>query len=185
MKDDIKNAISIAVNFHSGQYRKVEYNKVKIPYVIHVLQVYTKLLRWGISDTNILVAAICHDLLEDTGIDKEYLKKEIGDSAYNIVLELTFDKSTGSKEDYLKSFNKNSISSLIIKLADRICNVSDFLESDKEYALKYYHKADELYAAFFNRSDELKALSDFTYSAMMSALTDIRCRVEEENGIFR
>ena len=44
----------------------------------------------------------------------------------SIVKELTFDPKDMSKEEYMASFATKSIDAIIIKIADRLCNVMDF-----------------------------------------------------------
>jgi hypothetical protein len=44
---------------------------------------------------------------------------------------------------------------LIIKLADRLCNVSDFMLIDNGYAVKYWRKAESLITICQNRFFEV------------------------------
>ena len=52
-----------------------------------------------------------------------------------------------------------SLSSLVIKLADRVCNVLDFKNAgDEDYAVAYAAKAQSLYDAALSRLDEIQLL---------------------------
>ena len=75
----------------------------------------------------------------------------------DIIAELTFEGK--DKNEYLRSFEHKSVQALIIKLADRICNVQDFkLVGDHTYASKYLHKADCLIEIAERRRDEIGSM---------------------------
>lgn len=106
-----------AATFHSNQTRKGK-EGLKIPYIIHPLQVLRKVQNWGITnpseENKILWKAILfHDILEDSCMSYEYLESIIGQQAAEIVLELTYIPTKKfSKEDYLNSFENKSVESL-------------------------------------------------------------------------
>jgi hypothetical protein len=56
----------------------------------------------------------------------------------------------------MESFKTKSIGALLMKMADRLCNVDDFFENEstQNYAGKYLRKADPVFDAFINRKDE-------------------------------
>jgi (p)ppGpp synthase/HD superfamily hydrolase len=164
MMENVQKAIELAVKLHAGQFRK-EHNTAgyRIPFIVHPMQVMKLVFDWGCGTPTNLVAAICHDVLEDTGITPEALKTAIGDEAYRIVDELTFHEQgvdprdkQAQKAAYLKTFTHKSVNALVIKAADRYCNVHDFINSgDLSYAAKYSTKAKSLYDAVFARHTEL------------------------------
>lgn len=53
-------ALSVARQFHTGQYRNDG-----LPYITHPLKVCTTLISYGIDDDITLSAALLHDILED------------------------------------------------------------------------------------------------------------------------
>lgn len=91
----LHHAIQVAGDFHYEQFRKESINGVKIPYIVHPLEVLKQVYTWGLTDEDALIAAANHDLLEDTDIDREYLVHLFGNRSVEIVDELTLihDKS--------------------------------------------------------------------------------------------
>ena len=71
-----------------------------------------------------MAAAVLHDVLEDSPITVKQLVKSFGDEIAGIVQELTFDRKTdGDKNKYLGRFATASLPALLVKLADRHCNL--------------------------------------------------------------
>ena len=104
----------------------------KVPYVIHPIRVTMILRAAGFSEfknTNLIIAALFHDLLEDTDLSFEDLKQEYGDQVASIVKELSKPEGC-NKEDWLNSFDSASKEARIIKIADRIDNLLDMKSTD-------------------------------------------------------
>jgi (p)ppGpp synthase/HD superfamily hydrolase len=171
-KNIVQQGIELATVMHDGQFRKEHcLNGFKIPFIVHPIAVMFKVFVWGAGSETNQAAAACHDILEDTNVDAEVLKGNIGEDAYNIVCELTNTEPcestalspgegkflAGAKEAYLKSFATKSIDALIIKVADRLLNVMDFYRFDHKYAVKYFHKADSIWEILDNRWGEIEA----------------------------
>ena len=80
------------------------------------------------QDEELIIAAYLHDTIEDTETTFEEILKEFGKRVTVLVKELTSDKSKYSKlnkGDYLlKKMNKMSDEALLIKLCDRLDNIS-------------------------------------------------------------
>ena len=157
----LMQATKLAASLHHGQYRKHLGNAgIKIPYIIHPLEVTKLVWEWGVGDEDLLSAAVCHDVLEDTLFTEKELSKMLSPTVAKIVEELTFipikdeDKKL-AKARYIDSFVNKSIESLVIKLADRFCNVEDLILSDPKYAREYFHKADSLFATWSSRYKEV------------------------------
>jgi len=166
---------------HWGQTRKRKDN-LAIPYILHPLDVVRMLHSWSIGDKKfqyVWNAALCHDVEEDAeGSQIEWLKENIGDNATEVVIELTYYPEKNSKEDYLKTFVDSSVEALVIKLADRICNVSDIMVFDHKKAAQVFLKAKELWAAFYVRTREIE---EFFGKETLSLITN---NVLTFNGIF-
>ena len=159
----LDQTIKFATAKHDGQFRKhVGATGTKIPYISHPLEVMKMLWKWGIDEEGILVAAICHDLVEDTKTTKEEISELFGQQAADLVDELTFIGPTDReqrailKAEYMKSFATSSIEALVMKLADRFCNVADKAVVDQENARIYFKKADSLFGAMWRREEEIK-----------------------------
>ena len=121
-------AIAFAADKHRFQKRK---DSEGTPYINHPINVALTLTDLG-GETNLdlLVAAILHDTIEDTQTTPEEILLQFGQTALNIVLEVTDDKNLPKEErKKLQVLNASKKSELArkLKLADKICNVSDII----------------------------------------------------------
>ncbi len=122
----IKRAYEIAYEAHEGQFRRSGE-----PYIIHPVQVACILYKLGM-DSESMVAALLHDVVEDTEMTEEDVKKEFGEDVANLVEGVTklgkvplFTKEEQQAENVRKMLMAMSqdIRVIIIKLADRIHNM--------------------------------------------------------------
>jgi len=147
----VKKSKEFATKAHKGVYRKgVDEKGEKIPYIIHPDSVAKIVHEVKNSEhiAHILAAAYLHDTVEDTDTKLEDIEKEFGSVVMQLVSELTSDKEKleiSGKEEYLidKMIGMSSWA-LVIKLADRLHNLSDFEqimsgtnEKRKKWAKKY------------------------------------------------
>ena len=77
--EQVKKAYFFAANAHSGQFRVSG-----DPYVSHPLAV-AEILGKLKMDQDCLSAAMLHDVIEDSGIPKTFLKKEFNKEVANLV----------------------------------------------------------------------------------------------------
>ncbi|MCX6311741.1 MAG: HD domain-containing protein [Bacteroidetes bacterium] len=121
------DAILFAAESHAGQFRKDGIT----PYINHPLEVMHLLIHTGeINDPEILIAAVLHDVVEDTNITIQEITDRFGEKVAKIVLELTDDKSLTKEErkmQQLISAIQLSESAKHIRISDKICNVYDIL----------------------------------------------------------
>ena len=89
----IEKSIRVATSAHEGQTRKGD----EVPYITHPFMVAMKLTRHGFSDT-VVSAALVHDVLEDTEVSEEELRRELGDAVVDIVLSVTNDDTLSWEE---------------------------------------------------------------------------------------
>ena len=124
---EIIDVILYAATSHSGQFRKDGVT----PYINHPLEVMHLLAHTGnISDHEILMAAVLHDVLEDTDATADELIERFGHRIATIVLELTDDMSLPKEErkrQQLLTCTKLSTEAKVIRISDKICNVYDIL----------------------------------------------------------
>jgi (p)ppGpp synthase/HD superfamily hydrolase len=158
MTRQIEHAIEFALQAHKGQTRKDEQNGVAMPYVVHPIEVLKVLWTWGVCDKVTGPAAVLHDVLEDcVDVNASHINFYFGAAVARVVQELTCPAGM-VKAEYLRTFlepAKTSVSALVIKLADRLCNVADFLRTDPKYARKYFERAAPVWDAFVERCDEV------------------------------
>lgn len=148
---------------HMGQNRKA----LPIPYTFHLFEVAKTLVNWGIEDADVIAAALGHDLIEDTKDTECSLVSQFGTRIPGMIGELTWIKESGTsrkaKVKHWKEFAKHStIQALVIKAADRYCNVRDYArqrakksEYEGEYAARYACYLYPVWRAIFTRQDEI------------------------------
>jgi (p)ppGpp synthase/HD superfamily hydrolase len=99
------------------------------------------------SDENILIAALLHDILEDCydNIWEGYveIKELFGKEVADIVLELTSDNNEikykyESKTLYLIQKLIKMSDALIVKLSDRLQNISDAFTTSEKFRKNYF-----------------------------------------------
>jgi guanosine-3',5'-bis(diphosphate) 3'-pyrophosphohydrolase len=129
----ILRALEFAAGRHRIQFRKGE---DKSPYINHPIQVASLLANeGGEKDPILLIAAILHDVIEDTvdtPEEKQELIKQIseifGEQVLALVLEVTDDKSLEKQERkrlQVEQAALKSVNAKKLKIADKIMNVQD------------------------------------------------------------
>jgi guanosine-3',5'-bis(diphosphate) 3'-pyrophosphohydrolase len=123
-------AIDFAARKHRDQRRKDEEAS---PYINHPISVSLLLAEiGGITDAEVLSAAILHDTLEDTDTTPEELEAAFGMRVRNLVEEVTDDKrllKPRRKELQIFHAAQLSLDAVLIKLGDKISNVLDVTHS--------------------------------------------------------
>lgn len=61
----ITSAATMASYLHRDQTRMVRGDLPRVPYIEHPLRVALRLVRWGVTDAELIAAALLHDVLED------------------------------------------------------------------------------------------------------------------------
>lgn len=123
-------AVSFAAHKHRNQRRK---NLESSPYINHPIALVDVLANeGGINSLEVLCAAVLHDTIEDTETSEAELRSVFGAAVAEIVLEVTDDKSLTKEERKRKQVEHarhSSREAKLVKLADKICNLRDILES--------------------------------------------------------
>ena len=122
-------AASFAAKKHRDQRRK---GADATPYINHPLAVAETLSDvGGVTDTDILRAALLHDTIEDTGTTLEELEDAFGLAVRKLVEEVSDDKNLPKderKKSQIEHAPKLSRGAKSIKLADKICNINDVIK---------------------------------------------------------
>jgi len=130
----ILQALEFAKEAHKDQHRKSGE-----PYVIHPILVAT-LVAYVARDETMVMAALLHDVVEDTPYDLDYIKKRFGEDVAHLVGGLTKIVEIRSEELIPSTSNEKLITSalsfrkmllasikdvrvLIVKLCDRLHNM--------------------------------------------------------------
>ncbi len=129
------NVIEYVKQKHSGQKRKQG-----TPYYLHPLAV-SKILKDKGFSTEYQIAGLFHDLLEDTDTTYQEIKDISNTRIADAVLLVT--KEPGyTKENYYGRIKENDMARMV-KLADRVHNLSEAHFADKDFQRKYIKETEE------------------------------------------
>ncbi len=96
------------------------------PYFSHCHEVY-KIIKdeWGINNENFHIAALLHDVVEDTKITLEIIRENFGNEVSELVFGVTKLEESTDKQTQEKVLDKTYINPSVgvIKLADRLHNM--------------------------------------------------------------
>lgn len=119
----VLEAARFAARHHAGQHRK---GASAEPYVVHPLEVAQILAEAGEGDPDVLVAAVLHDLIEDTAVSAADLAVQFGHRVADLVREVSDDRSLPKSERkrlQVEHASRLSPGAKRIRLADKISNV--------------------------------------------------------------
>jgi HD domain-containing protein len=127
----ILRAMQFAEDSHRGQLRK----GIKAPYAIHPMRVALLVIeQFGISDPELVCAALLHDTLEDTNTDQEVLREQFGARCADLVTVLTRGNDEGRPDtgdrieaEYLQRIIRAGNDALLLKVIDKLDNLRDAL----------------------------------------------------------
>jgi len=168
----IFKALSFSAEKHKNQRRK---GVDGAPYINHPIEVCNLLISCNVADLNTLVAAILHDTIEDTDTTQEEIKGLFGNDILELVEEVTDDKSLPKqvrKRLQIETGGKKSIKAKQIKIADKICNVTDIMNSPPagwslERKIEYFDWAEKVV-------NELKCTNDCLEKLFQERLYEAR-----------
>jgi GTP diphosphokinase / guanosine-3',5'-bis(diphosphate) 3'-diphosphatase len=122
-------ALEYAADRHRNQRRK---DLGQTPYVNHLIVVADLLAETGgVSDPAVLAAAVLHDVVEDAGVTSAEVAERFGPDVAGLVAEVTDDKTLEKNErkrlqvEHAPHLTQRA---KLIKLADKIANVTDVIE---------------------------------------------------------
>jgi (p)ppGpp synthase/HD superfamily hydrolase len=131
--DLIELALVEALTAHRQQKRKGD---GMTPYIVHPVGVAIELARYT-HDQDILIAAILHDVLEDTDYSPRKLGRLFGRNVLRLVKEVTDKHPRASwqvrKNEYLKHLSTASRSASLIACADKINNVRSIVTAYQRF----------------------------------------------------
>lgn len=111
------------------------------PYFEHVRKVF-KLVKKVDTREILGAAALLHDVVEDTDYTIDDIREMFGSEVANLVKELTSDEDLldgmGKTEYLLDKMMTISNDALIIKLCDRLQNLSDHFTASTKFKENYY-----------------------------------------------
>lgn len=130
-------ALNFSAEQHKLQKRKGDNG---VPYINHPIQVVALLSEYE-SETNykLLTAAILHDVIEDTTVNKNDVKRYFGDEVANLVSEVTDNMLLPKqirKSMQVKKAGDLSREAKLIKIADKTCNLKDIVNLGDTWDVK-------------------------------------------------
>lgn len=135
----VKKARKLSEKAHKNQIRKFDGS----PYIVHPESVAKIVIGNKKSKhmNELISVAYLHDVIEDSGISFDFLLKEFGYMVASIILEVTNEGSLIKKygKKYYMSNKVLTLTNygLVIKLCDRLDNVSDLRLADIDFKDRY------------------------------------------------
>lgn len=150
----IEKAFNFGSHHHEGQYRK----NSKEPYFTHPIEV-SKLLKT--KSTDIIIAALLHDVVEDTDVTLDMINDEFGRNVRILVEGMTKTKENDMFHPLSIAANQNKLV-ILIKLADRLHNLSDGIYDMSEKTQNKYLSETPKLISFAKRFGITEFTSDIT-----------------------
>jgi (p)ppGpp synthase/HD superfamily hydrolase len=154
-------ALHFAADKHRDHRRKDAHVTPYINHPIHVAQILAS--TGGVTDAEILAAAILHDTVEDTETTLEELEATFGGRVARIVGEVSDDKTLPKAERkrlQIEHAREISEEGALVKISDKISNVQDVSHNpppdwDNERRAAYLNWAEEVVASCPKVNDRL------------------------------
>lgn len=156
----LHEAMMMAVEAHKGQVRK----GTDIPYIVHPMEVLQILTAMN-GDTELLIAGVLHDIVEDTAVTAEDIRERFGDVVADLVCHHTEDKSKSweeRKQVTIDEIYKGERSVRYLIFADMLSNLRSQWAD--------YQKVGE---SLWERFNAPKEKQSWYYSARLDAFDDL------------
>ena len=139
-EERLNRALRFAAKKHKGQFRKGGDE-----YITHPMAV-AEIVKNNGYGTDYQIAALFHDLLEDTDASEEEIREYGNEIILNAVKLLTKEKGY-NMTDYIGRIRNNEMA-LVIKAADRLHNLISAVEADEDFRRRYICETREWYMDF-------------------------------------
>ncbi len=152
--EKIRKAYDLALSAHGDQKRATGE-----PYIIHPVAAALTVVQLGM-DTDTVVAALLHDVVEDTPVTLDVIKKEFGEEVALLVdgvTKLSQIKYVSKEEAQAENVRKmmmamaKDVRVIIVKLADRLHNMRTIDAKPPEKQRAKAHETMEIYAPLAHR----------------------------------
>lgn len=137
-KERFEAALAFATKKHDGQFRIGG-----LPYITHPV---AETVKEKGGDTDAVITALFHDLLEDTDATEEEILSLGNEKILRSVKLLTKTKGY-VMEDYVKAIKKDK-TAFLVKGADRLHNLRSALCADQEFKRRYIYETIDWYLDF-------------------------------------
>jgi len=159
-------------------YAFVKYDNLKrdngLPYVIHPIRITLILRAFGFNEfdnEDLMIGTLLHDLFEDTNITIKELESKFGKKVASIINESTKPLDV-KKDHWLKKFKNYSKEAKIIKIADRIDNLLDMENWDKQRQISYLNQSKIIVMSCRDANQELANKLDELIQDLLNGILD-------------
>jgi len=187
--EQLRKAYLFAHSLHAGQLRKSGE-----PYIVHPIAVAEILSEYRLDETS-LVAALLHDVVEDTHVSVQEVEKQFGANVASIVdglTKLAKVEFRSSQEKLAENFRKmivamsRDIRVIVVKLADRLHNMRTLKALPLEKRQRIAEETSEIYTQLAGRLGiyKIKAeLEDLCLKELKpSVYSNLVARVAQKRG---
>jgi hypothetical protein len=171
----LTKALAFAAEAHRNQRRK---GASQEPYINHLIEVVDLVASVEGGDMDVLIAALLHDVLEDTGTGYNELAAAFGERVARIVQENSDDMTLPKPERQrarLADIRKKSREARLVKFADIISNLRAIAFSppagwSNDWRLGYLNSCRNLVDAGRGSNADIERIFDDTASAVEQAI---------------
>jgi len=155
---ELLDAVEFASLAHQGQVRGGR----GVPYINHPIDVARRLINAGFEDRDTLIAAVLHDVAEDTKVSITEIAQRFGYRVSELVGHLTLPvearKNRELKQAYqLRKMTDMDLHGVAIKIADKTSNVHDLYADPPQWglrAIRGYSEASRAVVMVATRGDD-------------------------------
>lgn len=150
--DHVWDAYLLATQLHEGQFRRSGE-----PYIIHPVAVASIVAKDMELDSHCVIAALLHDVVEDTDFTLDQVRERYGDDVAFLVDVVTKKNHGNVQSKQVENFRqilssvKFDIRALMIKLADRLNNMRTLASMPAPKQMKIAGETDFFYAPLAGR----------------------------------
>ncbi|ETP72280.1 guanosine polyphosphate synthetase/pyrophosphohydrolase [Lachnospiraceae bacterium JC7] len=176
-----------AMNFAAYAHRKQMRKGVDIPYIIHPIEC-SMIVSSITQDEDVIIAALLHDVIEDTEFGYEDIRERFGSRVADLVQGETEDKRRDQekkhtwavrKKETIEQLSNADIDSKIICLGDKLSNIrasvrdhedhkenfwQRFNQTDPEFQGWYYERIRDILAEDLSDTDAWKEYDELCTS---------------------
>lgn len=168
-RDNFERALEFAMMAHKGQVRKGS----SIPYIVHPIE--TALIAMTLTDDqDIIIAAMFHDIIEDTRYSAKEIEDAFGAHIARLVQQESEDKRIGQsasetwkirKQEFIDGLDKKSKDVKVIALADKLSNMratyEGYCKNGEQFWLRFNEKRKEMHGWYYRTvADKLREFED-------------------------
>ena len=168
-KSNYERALKFAMKAHNGQVRKGS----SVPYIVHPIE--TSLIAMTLTeDQDVIIAALLHDVIEDTALGAKEIEEEFGSRIAHLVQEESENKRKEQKpsdtwkirkQEFIDSLDDKTTEGKIIALSDKLSNMratyQGYRKNGEEFWNRFNEKRKEMHG-WYSRSvaDKLREFED-------------------------